>query len=279
MSSASHAGLDGPESTTRVDLVVGPVASLVLIGRDGSITASFPILDQMDIGRSEGEVRIESDEYLSPRHARIAVRDGRYFLRDLDSVNGVYRRIPTGPESQAAGPHVIRLRDGELVLLGQQVLKVELVSDAAESAGLGIARGGREGRTLLFGTPASPRYARLCQRTVEGVTRDVYYVRKPETVLGRESGDVVFPEDPFLSRRHAILRAAVGDATGGEPSLTLADLGSSNGTFVQIRGEVLVTNGDCFRIGQQLFRVDLPAPANAVGSSTSSPSPMRHPSA
>jgi hypothetical protein len=37
----------------------------------------------------------------------------------------------------------------------------------------------------------------------------------------------------------------------------LTDLGSSNGTFVQVRGEIVVENGDQFRVGQQLFRIDI----------------------
>ena len=35
------------------------------------------------------------------------------------------------------------------------------------------------------------------------------------------------------------------------------DLGSSNGTFLQLREEIRLKNGDHFRIGQQLFRFDL----------------------
>jgi pSer/pThr/pTyr-binding forkhead associated (FHA) protein len=114
--------------------------------------------------------------------------------------------------------------------------------------------------TLLFGTPTSPRLARLSQRTTEGVSRDVYYISKRETVLGRESGDIVFTEDPFLSRRHAIIRADGLDGKGAKsapPTFSLIDLGSSNGTFVQIRAEVTLAHGAEFRIGQQLFRVDL----------------------
>jgi pSer/pThr/pTyr-binding forkhead associated (FHA) protein len=121
------------------------------------------------------------------------------------------------------------------------------VNDADE--GLGPAS---EHGTLLFGCPAAARYARLSQRTVEGVTRDVFYIRKAETVLGRESGDVVFTEDPFLSRRHASIRVEK------EPRrFLLTDLGSSNGTFVQVRGEIPLESGDQFRIGQQLFRIDI----------------------
>jgi pSer/pThr/pTyr-binding forkhead associated (FHA) protein len=231
---------------------------LVLVARDGTPAAAYPLTEQMDIGRLEGDVQLPEDPYLSPRHARVVRRDGRHYLRDLGSLNGVYRKLPSGSERDTVGPHVVTLRDGELFLIGQQVLKVELVKDAAETTGLGIALEARDGGTHLFGTPSSPRYARLCQRTVEGVTRDVFYVRKPETVLGRESGDFVFPEDPFLSRRHAIIRASVGAATGGRPTVTLADLGSSNGTFVQIEGEISLSHGDCFRVGHQLFRVEIP---------------------
>ena len=85
-----------------------------------------------------------------------------------------------------------------MFLVGQQVLRFEVVKDAEEGFGAASEHG-----TLLFGTPAAPRYARLSQRTVEGVARDVFHLRKVETVLGREIGDIVFTEDPFLSRRHA----------------------------------------------------------------------------
>ena len=124
----------------------------------------------------------------------------------------------------------------------------------------------------MFGSPAAPRYARLSQRTVEGVTRDVYYVRKVETVLGRESGDVVFTEDPFLSRRHAAIRVLGRDGAPFLPSgsagtkspadgvsFALVDLGSSNGSFLRIRNEIELIPGDHFRVGQQLFRVDFGA--------------------
>ncbi|NVL67695.1 FHA domain-containing protein, partial [Escherichia coli] len=86
--------------------------------------------------------------------------------------------------------------------------------------------------------------------------------------LGRESGDVVCTEDPFLSRRHAAIRVLGRDhdprtpsASGAKPSVdsvqfALVDLGSSNGSFLRIRSEVDLVPGDHFRVGQQLFRVD-----------------------
>jgi len=141
----------------------------------------------------------------------------------------------------------VELLDQDLFLVGQQVLKFEVVRDG--EAGFGPAS---QHGTLLFGTPQAPRFALLAQRTVEGVSRDLFHIRKMETVLGRESGDIVFTDDPFLSRRHALIKF-----DRDNKRFLLADLGSSNGTFVQIRGDVGLKSGDQFRIGQQLFRVEL----------------------
>jgi len=144
--------------------------------------------------------------------------------------------------------------DQDLFLVGQQVLKFEVVKLAEE--GFGIAS---ENGTLVFGTPAAPRYARLSQRTVEGVVRDVYHLQKAETIIGREVGDLVFTEDPFLSRRHAavVVQGGAVGAKGQQRRFSLMDLGSSNGTFLQLREEIRLKNGDHLRIGQQLFRFDL----------------------
>ena len=257
-------------------------ARLVLIARDGGEGPSFPLAETTDIGRTEGQVVIAEDRYISPRHARIAQRRGLFYLRDLQSTNGMFVRIPfprerpadrpgggapgIAPAAAAGGAAVAgaaggnpdnqasaeqALADQDLFLVGQQVLRFEVVNNAEE--GFGVAS---ENGTLLFGTPAAPRYARLSQRTVEGVGRDVFHVHKSETVIGREQGDIVFNDDPFLSRRHCVLRVNAAGAAPGGRSYALADLGSSNGTFLQVREEVRLRHGDHFRIGQQLFRFD-----------------------
>jgi hypothetical protein len=134
-----------------------------------------------------------------------------------------------------------------LLLLGLEVLQFQTVSDGERGLGHAIQHG-----TFLFGSPATPRRARLCQRTVEGVIRDVYHLFRDETIIGREVGDIVFTADPFLSRKHASIRR---NPVSSE--FALVDLDSSNGTYVAIRGEVPITDGDFMRIGQHLFRVDL----------------------
>jgi pSer/pThr/pTyr-binding forkhead associated (FHA) protein len=213
-------------------------ASLVVIAQDGSRGRDYPLAaEQVDIGREEGDIQLPSDPYVSPRHARLSRRGERWFVTDLASVNGVFVRL--------RAPHT--LAHGDLILIGLEVLRFEAVSDAEKGLMPAAERGVR-----LFGSPAAPRHARLCQRTVEGVARDVFYVSRDELTIGRESGDVVFTSDPFMSRRHA---AIVRDAQRG--GFTLKDLGSSNGTYVAIRGEVELNPGDHVRIGQHLFRLDV----------------------
>lgn len=234
------------EHTTQVAAFQGtcaPKGRLVLIARDGGAGPSYPILDQLDIGRTEGEVVMAEDRTLAARHARFTRRGSVLFVRDLGTVNGVYKRLRPGDAGAA------HLRDQDLILVGQQVLRFEVVKPGEDGLGPAMQHG-----TLLFGTPVPPLYARLCQRTVAGLTQDVYHLHKAETVLGRESGDIVFTDDPFLSRRHASIRVA---REGETVRATLADLESSNGTFLRTCGEVELQDGDELRIGQQLLRLDL----------------------
>jgi pSer/pThr/pTyr-binding forkhead associated (FHA) protein len=105
---------------------------------------------------------------------------------------------------------------------------------------------------MVYGTPELQRLARVSQYTTEGIDRDVYYLYRDETVFGRETADVVFAEDPFLSRRHAAIAF-----DRNQRRFTLRDLGSSNGTALRARTEHVLQNGDQFRLGRHLFRFDL----------------------
>jgi pSer/pThr/pTyr-binding forkhead associated (FHA) protein len=247
-----EAGAEAPTGLTRPLHGIGDVsvrARLVRIAKDGSEGAQHAITaDLTDIGRSEGQILLADDPYLSARHARIVSRPGEgpsaspsLVLVDLGSVNGVYVRL--------RAPHA--LTHGDLLLLGQQVLRFEAVTEIEGARGPAMQHG-----VLLFGSPAPSTRGRLVQRTVEGLVRDVFYLVREEFVMGRENGDRTFPEDVFMSRKHAVVRR---DASG----FVLQDLGSSNGTFVQIQGEHVLRDGDQFRIGHHLFRVDIPTPGSA----------------
>lgn len=221
----------GPGSTVRR-------SRLVVIIEDGSEGERYPLDGpSVDIGRSSGDIVLRDDRYVSPRHARMSFDGTAWSVRDLGSTNGVYVRLRR--------PHP--LTHGDLLLLGLEVLQFELVTDGERGLGHAIEHG-----TLLFGSPAAPRPARLLQRTVEGIVRDVHHLVREETILGRETGDVVFSGDPFLSRKHAAVRR---DPKAG--GFLLEDLGSSNGTYIAIRRETPLVNGDFVRVGQHLFRLDV----------------------
>jgi pSer/pThr/pTyr-binding forkhead associated (FHA) protein len=213
-------------------------ARLVSILKDGSDGPTFPLVgEQVDIGRTEGDIVLADDPYLSPRHARLRRKGNAFYLRDLESVNGVYFRIR----------EPVELSDGDRILIGQQVLRFEIVADAEAPLGPASVHG-----VLVFGTPEVPRMARLVQYTTEGVGRDVHYLYRGETILGRENGDVVFTDDPFLSRRHASIKLERSTRR-----FVLTDMGSSNGTALRVQGERALAPGDQFRLGRHLFRLDL----------------------
>ena len=70
----------------------------------------------------------------------------------------------------------------------------------------------------------------------------VYCARGTEVSIGREDSDMNFPDDQYLSSKHATVRLD-GD------NFYLADKGSRNGSFVRIVGEQQLANGDYIFMG------------------------------
>lgn len=230
---STHPPTEPPQGNT-----VTSGARIVSIRKDGTDGQAFAVGagEATDLGRIEGDVLLPEDPYLSDRHARVRREGEKYFLRDLGSANGVYLRL-TGP---------VDVIDNDTLLIGQQVLRFHLLDES--ELPLGPAR---IGGALAFGTPEVPRFARLVQYTTEGVGRDVHYLYRDETVLGRETGDIVFTDDPFLSRRHAALAFDRANRR-----VSLRDLGSSNGTSIRLRTEAQLSTGQQFRVGRHLFRFE-----------------------
>ena len=214
-------------------------AALVVIAQDGSPGRRFKINEsEVLIGKGEfAQVKLDKDPYVSPSHARLRCKNGRYTLEDLSSINGVFVRIR---ESMI-------LNDNDRILFGLAVLKFEMIPDLDRNIVPRVIDGVR-----LFGTPPTPKFARLKMETVEEIPGDIYYLSRTDTVLGREVGEIVFTSDPFMSRRHAAIRR---DPNTNQ--FTLRDLGSSNGTFLAISSAHELLNGDHMRIGQHLFRLDV----------------------
>ncbi len=90
-------------------------------------------------------------------------------------------------------------------------------------------------------------------------TREVR-VRPPETVVGRARGCQVRIASAEVSRRHCVLRP-------GDDGVTVEDLGSSNGTFLNgkpVDGLQDVRPGDRLRVGPVTFLVEFDDVAQAL---------------
>jgi len=82
-------------------------------------------------------------------------------------------------------------------------------------------------------------------------------LEKPVTVLGRLEGDIVFPDDTLVSRRHARF-------TLSEEGVTVEDLKSANGVFWRLRDRHRLEDGDIILMGRQMFRFQLGKQAAAA---------------
>jgi pSer/pThr/pTyr-binding forkhead associated (FHA) protein len=103
-------------------------------------------------------------------------------------------------------------------------------------------------RTQFFGQLQIPGRAKLILIRGEGVEGLSYQLNAETHLVGR-SGQLVFPDDPFVSPKHANLFYKAN-------KLYVHDEGSLNGVFVRVRGTVDIAMGDHFLAGEQVFRVD-----------------------
>lgn len=109
-------------------------------------------------------------------------------------------------------------------------------------------------RTQFFGQLQAPGKAKLILIRGEGVEGLSYQLNAEQHVVGK-AGQLVFPDDPFVSARHANFFYKNG-------TLCVRDEGSLNGVYVRVRGTVDISPGDNFLAGEQVFRVDGPAALN-----------------
>ena len=172
------------------------------------------------------------DSYLSPKHATFMPKGKQVLVRDESSLNGVYKKI------QRDEP--IELALGDIFRIGQEILKVEALTPLPKGAD-GVER---------MGSPARGYVARLALVIGRDTTGNAFPIPETGLHLGRERGDVLFPEDGYVSGLHC--RIAWEDG-----KLLLTDLGSSNGSFFRLMRDTPVQTGDILLMGQQLFRVQV----------------------
>jgi len=104
-------------------------------------------------------------------------------------------------------------------------------------------------QTLFFGDMQNPAKAKLILIRGEGMDGLSFHLKAEQHIVGRD-GQLPFPDDPFVSRRHANFFYRNG-------KLVVRDEGSLNGVYMRVRGTVEITPGDSFLAGEQLFRLEL----------------------
>jgi pSer/pThr/pTyr-binding forkhead associated (FHA) protein len=208
-------------------------ASITEIKPDGTMGRTVPILNETAIGREGCDLPYPDDQLLSARHACLTFSDGRLTLRDLGSEHGVYLKQRQDSE----------LQPGDVFLLGRDLFRFSVQSLNEGASGTQVM----DGAPMLYRAPLT---ARLEHMNFAGEVIEQFTLEKPETNLGRTTGDLVFPNDPYMSGRHARVVAQPG-------RFLLQDLKSRNGTYRRIRHEVELGDADQFFLGEQLFRVQL----------------------
>jgi pSer/pThr/pTyr-binding forkhead associated (FHA) protein len=208
-------------------------AKLTLIRGDGDDGISFTLAGQDHLaGRGDCPISFPDDPFLSPIHANFVYAGAQLVVRDEGSLNGVYVRISSATE----------LTSGSTVLVGEQVLSV---GPAPQPEDLPDAEG-----TYYSASMVRTATLEIRQNLRGGQLGWVHRVEGDVVTLGREGNDINFPDDPFISGKHAELRIAGG-------VLSVTDLGSRNGTFVRVHGERVLKHGDYVFLGQQLLRVEI----------------------
>ena len=233
--SASGARPAGSEGSVRQRLSAAPAPAagrepvLVVIHSDGQERGRIPIpLQGARVGRTIRGPLLGGDPFLSPLHATFRVESGHVVVRDEGSLNGTFLRVRDAWD----------LHHDDILRVGQKLLRFERI-------GAGIPVAGSDG-TVRLGSPCGDAWGRLSVLLGPGRVGDAYLLATPAVRIGRERGDILFPEDGFVSARHAEL------VKSGE-RVQLRDLGSSNGTFVRLRAETALRDGDFLLLGQQLF--------------------------
>jgi pSer/pThr/pTyr-binding forkhead associated (FHA) protein len=212
-----------------------PASSVVLtaLRADGSEAGTYAVPGgTQTVGRDTGGI-FAGDSYLSPRHASFRQpAPGKLTVKDEGSLNGVYKKLTRDTP--------IELNQNDVFRIGQEIIRFEPLPPATPTAD-GVEK---------LGAPAKGYVGRIALVIGRDTTGNAFPVPEAGIHLGRERGDVLFPEDGYVSGLHCRIAWENGRAT-------LTDLGSSNGSFIRLREETEVRSGDVLLMGQQLFRVTM----------------------
>ena len=207
-----------------------PRVTLRVVRADGGPETTMPLHGETLTCGKNGDIPILDDPFVAPVQVRFYFAGPHLAVEDAGGGNGVFVRLR----------QTLELPVGSELRVGRQRLLLEGIPPPA------VGRGG----AIAWGSPDSGSRLRLIQYLEGGLRGSAYPLKEGENSIGRESSDVSFPGDGFVSGKHASVTAS-GDRA------TVQDLGSSNGTFIRLTTPTYVNAGDQFLIGRQLLRVEI----------------------
>jgi FHA domain len=207
-------------------------AKLILIRGEGVEGLSYQLNAEQHLVGRNGQLVFPDDPYVSPKHANLFYRGGKLIVRDEGSLNGVFWRVKGG----------IEVAPGDLFLAGEQLFRIE----GSPRPNDGPAPDG----TYFYTSPKHQTQFKISQVLEGGAYGMAVCARGTVLQIGREGGELNFPGDLYMSAAHCKL-----EESGGR--LTLTDLGSRNGTYVRLKAERELANGDYLFIGRKLLRVEI----------------------
>ena len=159
------------------------------------------------IGRGSGP-SFAHDEYLGDRVVRLVARDGGVAVHWSGATPLLLR---------ADAP--IELHDGDRLSVGVQWIEYRAA-------------------------PARPRgrWGTLSVLQGDGRSTVVHSLLAPRIVVGRDDGDLAFPDDAFVSRHHC-------EIVRGPSGVFVRDLASRNGTFLALGNGDVVPDGSVLLVG------------------------------
>jgi pSer/pThr/pTyr-binding forkhead associated (FHA) protein len=278
--------LNGADWAEPVDLIAGDVLSVgqaeirLSAERTGRPQADqwwlhadhdesiYKLTDCLNVGRSDENEILLLDDHISRNHARLVLRDGIVWLKDLRSANGTFvngHRLSGGCRLYHGDEvHFDALRF-QLVGKGQELTPVrsphneteavlikEAPAGSPETTEFSLADPQNEPPIVVPDTTETGAFLLGVSDPVSGFT---FRTRFGTTTIGRDEDCDVVIRDPTVSSRHA-------EIVVRPETTTVTNLMATNGTRIngqQIQNAELV-DGDILRIGRvNLVFKDVPS--------------------
>ena len=190
----------------------------------------------------------------NPMHGARCVHCGR----DLVGAGGASADAETGSARLTAPAEEEAMEQVRNYVCTECASPVPLGHKFCGACGAKVPEAVQSGQTDYFGAMQTPGKARLILiRGDQGVDGLSYLLQGTDHVAGRADAQILFPEDVWMSPRHA-------NFTYRGDKLVVKDEGSANGVYLRVREPVPLAPGDHFLCGEQVFRLEA-APADASG--------------